>query len=413
MKSWIKKIFGFGLASFLSDFSHEMTISLVPILVAQFVGPTQAPFFLGIIASVSDAFASFLRLFAGYLTDRLSRKKPLIMIGYALSALFSTLVGFTHSVGGVLLYRMLSFTGSGLREPPRDALIATMIEPAEYGRAFGLQRAMDTLGSLIGPLVAFVCIGLFSMRAVFMLSFIPGLLAVVAIFFLTQDVYVPKRTQKKPSTLWHEIASLPRSFILFLGILFIFELGSFNKLLLLSRTQEMLSVGSSFSSAQWLLLLYALFNTVRACSELIIGLLSDYINRVLLLSFFGCGTLAGVALLLMAPHASFTYCACIFVLAGISAATTITLKKACAADMLPADIRGVGYGILQASEGFASLISSMLIGFLWVHYSPLVGFSYVMVLSIVAMILLFVFASAQKFFRGHSEKYSRLFKRDS
>lgn len=396
MKSWIKKIFGFGVASFLSDFSHEMTISLVPILVAQFVGQEQAPFFLGVIASVSDAFASFLRLIAGYLTDRLSRKKPLIMIGYALSALFSTLVGFTHSVGGVLFCRMMSFTGSGLREPPRDALIATVIEPAEYGRAFGLQRAMDTLGSLIGPLVAFACIGFFSMPTVFVLSFIPGILAVVAIFFFTKDVYISKKSAKVSLSFSKQLVRLPRSYLLFLGILFVFELGSFNKLLLLSRTQEMLPADSSLSSAQWLVLLYALFNTVRACSELVIGLLSDYINRILLLSLLGCGTLAGVAFLLISPHASFSYCAFIFVLAGISAAATMTLKKACAADMLPADIRGVGYGVLQASEGFASLISSALIGFLWVHYSPLVGFSYVMVLSLVAMVLLFVFAMARK-----------------
>lgn len=396
MKSWIKKIFGFGVASFLSDFSHEMTISLVPILVAQFVGQEQAPFFLGVIASLSDAFASFLRLIAGYLTDRLSRKKPLIMIGYALSAFFSTMVGFAHSVGGVLFCRIVSFTGSGLREPPRDALIATVIEPAEYGRAFGLQRAMDTLGSLIGPLVAFACIGFFSMRAVFVLSFIPGILAVVAIFFFTKDVYISKKSAKIPLSFSKELVRLPRSFLLFLGILFVFELGSFNKLLLLSRIKEMFPADSSLSSAQWLVLLYALFNTVRACSELVVGLLSDYINRILLLSLLGCGTLAGVAFLLISPHASFSYCAFIFVLAGISAAATMTLKKACAADMLPADIRGVGYGVLQASEGCASLISSALIGFLWVHYSPLVGFSYVMVLSLVAMVLLFVFAMARK-----------------
>src|SRR5579872_1863495 len=117
MKRWIKNIFGFGLASFFGDFSHEMTISLVPVLVTQFVGPALAPFYLGIIASISDAFASFLRIIAGFLTDRLPRKKPLIMFGYGIAALFSTLVGFAHSILQILLYRMLSFAGSGLREP--------------------------------------------------------------------------------------------------------------------------------------------------------------------------------------------------------------------------------------------------------------------------------------------------------
>lgn len=387
--SWIKKIFGFGLASFLSDFSHEMTISLIPVLVAQFVGAAQAPLYLGIISSVSDAFASFLRLIAGYLTDILPRKKPLIMLGYGMSALFSALVGFTHSISGLLACRMLSFAGSGLREPSRDAVIATIIEPENYGRAFGLRNAMDTLGSLVGPLVAFVCIGIVSTRSIFLLSFIPGILAVAAILFLTQDVPITKKTTKISPTFWNDFVLLPRPFVIFLTVMFIFDVASFNKLLLLSRTQEILA-GSHYSSAQWLVLLYVFFNSARACSEFMIGLLSDYINRIFLLALLGCATLAVVALLLITPHASFAYCAGICALAGVSAAAVLTLKKACAADMLPADIRGFGYGVLQASEGFASLISSALVGFLWSHYSPTLGFLYVMVLSSIATVLLLV-----------------------
>jgi MFS family permease len=112
---------------------------------------------------------------------------------------------------------------------------------------------------------------------------------------------------------------------------------------------------------------------------------------MLLLALFGCGIFALAAFLLITPQASFIYCAFIFGLTGISAAAMLTLKKACAADMLPPDIRGLGYGTLQASEGLAKLISSVLVGFLWTHYSPVLGFSYVIVLSFTAMILLFIF----------------------
>jgi len=395
MKSWIKKVFGFGLASFFSDFSHEMTISLVPILVAQFVGAGQAPFFLGIISSISDGFASFLRLVSGFLSDRISRKKPLIMLGYGMSALFSTLVGFTHSIWGVLCYRMLSFTGSGLREPPRDALIATAIEPENYGRAFGLKGAMDTCGSLIGPLVTFMIVGIVSMRSIFVISFIPGILAVFAILFLTKDVSLPKKTVRISPTFWNDFLLLPRRFVIFLIILFIFDLSVFNKLLLLSRAQEMLATDQA-SVAKWLVLLYAFFNFTRACAEFLIGLLSDYLNRIVLLALLGCGVLAGVGFLLIRPHASLLYCILIFVLFGISTAAITTLKKACAADMLPADIRGFGYGTMQASEGFAVLISSALIGLLWTRYSALIGFSYVIVLSLAAMVLLLSFGLTQR-----------------
>jgi len=396
MKSWIRKVFGFGLASFFGDLSHEMTISFIPVLVTQFVGATQAPFFLGIISSISDAFASFLRIVSGFLTDRISRKKPLIMFGYGITALFTTLTGFTRSIGGVLMCRILSFTGTGLREPPRDALIATIIEPAYYGRAFGLRNAMDTLGALIGPLIAFMCIGILSIPKIFALSFIPGILSVLAILFFTQDIPVHKKSNRISPTFWQDFLLLPRSFVIFLVILFIFDLSFFNKLLLLSRAQNILAANTS-DSVKLLILLYAFFNIVRACSEFIIGILSDYINRMLLLALLGCGTFAGVGFLLIEQHASFTYCTLIFVLAGISAAAMITLKKACAADMLPPDIRGLGYGTLQASEGFASLISSALVGFLWSHYSPVIGCSYVIALSLIAMVLLLIFGLTQKY----------------
>jgi MFS family permease len=391
IKTWVKKIFGFGVASFFGDFSHEMTISFIPVLVTQFVGPAQAPLYLGIIASVSDAFASFIRIISGYLTDKFSQKKPLIILGYGVAAVFTTLVGFSSSLWQMFLYRALSFTGSGLREPPRDALIATIVEPADYGRAFGLRNAMDTLGSLIGPLIAFVCIGIFSMREIFALSFIPGILAVFAIVFLTKDMRVPKKNIRISRTFWKDFLLLPRTFILFLIILFIFDVSNFNKLLLISRTQEILT-GDKDAIIKWLVLLYAFFNISRACSEFMIGFLSDYVNRIILLSVFGCGVFIAVAFMLMTPHASFIYCTAIFVLAGVSAAATSTLKKACAADMLPADIRGLGYGTLQASEGFAALFASAFIGFLWTNYSPMLGFSYVIVMSGIATILLLVFS---------------------
>jgi MFS family permease len=255
---------------------------------------------------------------------------------------------------------------------------------------------MDTLGSLIGPLVTFMCIGIFSMRSIFVLSFFPGFLAVIAILFLTKDLAVPqKSTRISPTTFWQDLFLLPRSFIIFLMILFVFDVSIFNKLLLLARAQEMLTV-STGSIAALLVLLYAIFNISRAFGEFFIGLLSDYLNRTMLLAFLGCGLLALAAFLLITPHASLLYCIGVFILMGISTAATTTLKKACAADMLPADIRGLGYGILQASEGFAALIASALIGFLWTYYSPFVGFSYAMTLSLSAMVLLLGFGAIWK-----------------
>jgi MFS family permease len=391
MKTWIKKVFGFGLASFLSDFSHEMTVSLIPALVSGFVGPTQAPFVLGVISSTTDAFASFLRLFSGYISDKISHKKPLIAIGYGISAIFSTVTGFANSALQLLVYRTLSFTGSALREPPRDALIAASVEPKYYGRAFGLQRAMDTMGSLVGPLVAFVASSylLFSPQSIFILSFIPGICAVFAIVFLTQDLVINARIKRMLIDWPNDIRLLPGSYYALLVIFFIFDLGNINKLLLLMRAQEILSY-SHVNTVPIIVLLYAIYNATRAISEFLIGLLSDYINRQLLLALFGFAVLAIVSWLLMAASASLLYCAFLFFLGGISMAATTTLKKAIIADIIPADIRGCGFGMLQASEGFASLFSSALIGFLWTHYSVKLAFGYSMFLSTCATFLMLI-----------------------
>lgn len=390
MKTWIKKVFGYGLASFFGDFSHEMTVSLIPVLVAQFVGVDQAPLYLGIISSVTDGFASFLRIISGLATDRTQRKKLLIVLGYSISAVFSTLVGFAHSVWTLLLFRMISFTGSGLREPPRDALIAATVGAQNYGRAFGLRNAMDTLGALVGPLVAFACATRYSVREIFILSFIPGILAVFSIIFLTENIKTVTKNIRKIEPFWKDFALLPRSFIIFLCILFIFDLSCFNKLLLLARTQEIITANKS-TIPQFLIILYALFNMTRAVTEFAIGWLSDYVNRIFLLAIFGCGIFSLVSLLLITSKASFSYCLLVFILSGISAGALLTMKKACAADMLPEDIRGLGYGLMQAGEGSAALIANTLIGILWTRYSALVSFSYVAFLSFIAMFLLLLF----------------------
>ena len=178
-------------------------------------------------------------------------------------------------------------------------------------------------------------------------------------FFHARYNYPQKKSRISP-TLWQDILRLPKFFIIFVIILFILDLSTLNKLLLIARAQEILIVKAS-SIPQYIVLLYAFFNIVRAGSEFLLGLISDYVNRIVLLAFFGSAILALEAFLLLAPQANFIYCLAIFALAGINASTVMTLKKASAADMLPGDIRGLGYGVLQASEGFAALIANFLI----------------------------------------------------
>lgn len=389
MKVWIKKTFGFGLASLLSDLSHEMTVSLIPVLVSDLVGSVNTPLFLGLLSGVPDACAACLRIFSGFMSDRINRKKPLILTGYFLSALFSALAGYSYSIRSLLFYRIISFAGSGLREPPRDLLIAASVEPAYYGRAFGLKSAMDTLGALIGPLIALICAQYFLPRYIFAFSFIPGIAAVFAILFYTQE-NASKDTQSDTSvSFFTALGQMPRSFIVFLGIFFILDLGFINKLILLGRTKEMLGEEHAF---YLLILLYAIFNASRACSEYCIGRLSDTINRLYLLAAFGCGMLIVVSCMLASDNSSIYFCIFLFIAAGICAATIGTLKKAYAADLLPKTLRGTGFGILQASEGLALLLSGLLIGSLWHSFGSIVAFGFSMAIAMVSATALLLFA---------------------
>lgn len=253
---------------------------------------------------------------------------------------------------------------------------------------------MDTLGALTGPIFAFYCASVLflSTKTIFVISFIPGIFAVFTILFFTKDIKIARKQIRIPSTFWHDIGLLPRSYIIFLIILFIFDLANLNKLLLLARAREILMIDPSLLNGM-IVLLYAIFNLTRASAEFGVGVLSDYINRYLLFAIFGMGFLSIAAWLLLSPHATFFYCIGVFILAGISVATVTTLKKTCAAHMLPAEIRGLGFGFMQASEGFALLFSNMFIGFIWSYYSAFLSFSYVITLSLSAMIALLIFSA--------------------
>ncbi len=388
MKSWIKKVFGFGAASLLSDVSHEMTITLIPTLVALLVGDADAPLFIGIIASITEAVASFLRICSGILSDSLHKKKPLIIAGYGISTLFITLIGFTHSIYSLTACRLAAYMGAGLREPPRDALIAAVIAPPYYGRAFGLRNAMDTAGSLIGPLLTLFCIPYLSVQNIFLVSAIPGIAALAAIAWWVNDTPDQQMGKvRETSSLLINLSALPRPFIYFVGIMFIFDCATINKLLIMTRARELLTLNGTTNPTRSIIILYTLFNATRALSELMIGWMIDYLPSMLIFAFLGCGFLTIASMLAQSSDVAMISCAFLFISASISTAAAATIKKASVATLVPPAMHGLGYGIQQATEGIALLIASSSIGSLWTWYGPTIGFGYTIGMSLVAGIL--------------------------
>ncbi len=395
MKSWLNRnMIGFCSASFFGDWCHEMTTGILPMFVAQLVGPMYVPIALGLIQGVADAAATVTKLLSGWLADRVPYYKPFLIVGYAFVGIFLALIGTTHSVIMVFIYKVGAWLTKGIREPMRDTWIAKIVPPAFYGRAFGLQRAWDTLGALIGPLTVFVLLQRnYTLSSIFFLSGIPAIFAALSIIILTKE----DKAETEPGALLvvsfkEQMKALPSEFIYFLWIMFLFGVGNFNIVLLIYRVQDLFGQGHSFmvATAQGVLL-YAFFNIIRACGEFGMGTLSDYVDRKKLLALFGFGFFGITALGFMVNTISIWFWLLFFGCAGFSAGTVKALEKAHAAYILPESVRGTGMGILQSVDGIGDLLSSIIVGALWSTIAPGAGLLYAAVLSFVAMVLLLKF----------------------
>jgi MFS family permease len=393
MKSWLNRnMIGFCSASFFGDWCHEMTTGILPMFVAQLVGPMYAPVALGSIQGVADAAATVTKLLSGWLADRVPYYKPFLIVGYGLAGMFLALIGTAHSIGAVFVYKVGAWFVKGIREPMRDTWIAKIVPPAFYGRAFGLQRAWDTFGALIGPLTVFFLLQKnYALSSIFFIAGLPALFSVLSIVFLTQEK-TPQKSSAHSLHFIEQMKALPSEFIYFLWVMFLFGVGNFNIALLIYRVQDLFGQGHSFIAATSQgVLLYAFFNIIRACSEFGMGTLSDYVDRKKLLAIFGFGFFGITALGFMVNTTSLWFWLFFFGCAGLSAGTVKALEKAHAAYILPEEVRGTGMGILQSVDGVGDLISSIVVGILWSTIAPAAGLVYAAVLSFISMALLLKF----------------------
>jgi len=385
-KKWLNKnVAAMGVTSLLSDTSHEMATATLPAFLTQLVG-SSSPQLLGLITGLSDALSSFVKIFSGWLSDKLKKRKPLVVLGYALTGIFVGLIGFAKNWLEILFYRSLAWFGRGMREPPRDALLVESTDKRFYGHAFGFHRAMDTLGAIIGPLLALILVPLIGLRNTFFFSLIPGLLAVLAILIFVKE---KEKNKRKVQSLFKHIKSLPKEFQLFTLIMFVFGIANFNKTLLLLRVQESLTPTQGLIFASSLaIIFYTIRNIAQALADYVVGSLSDKFGKRNLLAIFGFFLFGLMSLGFMISSTNVFYFLFLFILSGISAAAYTALEKAYAADLLPENMRGTGYGVLQTVDGIGDFVSSFVVGTLWVAFSFSIAFFYSSLLSFVSAILL-------------------------
>jgi MFS family permease len=381
---WLNRnIFAMGLTSFFSDFGHEMATAILPAFLVS-VGGSAA--LLGFIEGIADASISGMKLLSGWYSDYIGKRKPFAVVGYLLTAIGVGSFSLAFSWPQVLLSRVVAWLGRGTREPPRDALLVDSTKPEYYGRVFGFHRGMDTLGAIAGPAVAFVLIKGMALRSIFLVALIPSALA-----FLTIALLV-KETRKGSHERAHFLVSmkgLPRNFRLFLIAVGVFGLGNFADSMLILRAAELLSPASGAVIAGSLaILLYTIHNVFYAALSFPIGVLADKFGKrkILVFGYLLTG-LSSVGFIFTIGN--IFYLGLLFVVAGLAIAITDSLERTVAADLLPENLRGTGYGTLATVNGIGDFASSSVVGFLWTTVSPTAGFGYGAVLCMLGAALLF------------------------
>ena len=376
-RHWLNRtVVGVGLASLCSDWSHEIASTLLPAFLAT-MGVAAA--WLGLIEGVADGVSCFAKLGSGYYTDRLERRKPIAVAGYVLTALGTAAFALASSAWQVLLARSTAWLGRGVRTPVRKALLAGAVTPATYGRAFGFERMMDTIGAIVGPLTALALLQLLrhDYPAIFALTLVPGLAAALFMLLLVQE---RRRVPVSSLSLGASLRSLPPRYRRLLLAVGVFGMGDFaHTMLILLAVQKLLPVLGVARAATVATGLYVLHNLLYATFAMLGGALADRMakGRLLAAGYLLAGVMA-LAIIFM-PPTLWTLVA-VFAAGGIYVAIGETLEDAFCAELVGEHQHGIAFGALATVNGIGDFASSLIVGGLWTLYGTSVAFAYSAVL---------------------------------
>jgi MFS family permease len=386
-RRWLTRgVGGIGTASLLADVGHEVPTALLPSLLTSTLGAPAA--MLGLIEGVSDALAGGARFAGGAIADDPTRRRTIAVGGYTTTAVLASLTGAATSVWQVALLRAGAWTARGLRVPARNALLADVVHPSAYGRAYGFERMMDNLGAVFGPLLALGLVAAVGVRWAIGLSVIPGLLAAAAIVYAIRHTARPTARAKVP--LRFQIRPVLRGDLgRLMAAVTAFEVGNVAATLLILRATELLTPTHGATAATSLALaLYILYNLAATAASLPAGRTADRLGArgpIWVLA-------AGVALFLTAylgftiDTANLALLALPFAAAGIAIGCVETAEHSAVAALAPANVRGSAFGLLATVQAGGNLAASAVAGILWTVTSPTIAFGYLAVWMLLALV---------------------------
>ena len=379
-----------GLVSFFTDFSTEMVMSVLPLYIVKDLDLSRT--ILGTIEGSGEFVNYIFRIPAGYISDKIGKRKILVIIGYAISTISKPFFIFVTTFLDTIIVRIADRIGKGIRTAPRDALIADSVDESNSGKAFGIHRTLDQIGAIIGPLFAFLILELFggNIQYIFLLSIIPGIASLFILIYYVKDKFTidDNKVMAHKITFFSNLKNLfieNKIFVCLVIIIGIFSLGAFNYSFVLLKSTD-LGVEQNFIP-----IIYSIINITHTVISIPAGILSDIIRKekVLLIGFLLF--VISALLIYFSEKNDITYIILIPLIYGLFVGTSETVQRALVSKYVSEQNRGTAFGFYGLIIGICLLIGNVTFGFLWDNYDISTALFYSLTLSLLAIIILFSF----------------------
>lgn len=384
--SGMRNVTALGLVSFFTDFSTEMVLGVLPLFIISSLGVSRA--ILGTIEGSSELTSYAFRIVSGSLSDKIGRRKIFIIAGYGLSTITKPFFAASSNWIDAFVVRFGDRLGKGLRTAPRDALIADSVQESRAGRAFGLHRTIDQIGAILGPVATFALLQFIDIRGIFLLSLIPGAIALLILVFFVKEVALKRSTTSTRTTMLstniHHVIKDNRPFVLLLIITAIFGVGAFNFSFILLRASD-LGIADALIP-----LVYVTINIAHTVIGIPAGFLADKVGKEkVLIVGYSLFAISTALLVLISDNALFTYMlAAIF---GLYMGISETVQRAVVPRYVISELRGTAYGLYYVVLGISFFAANVVFGFLWDNYSLHIAVYYSMIVTIAAILGMLIF----------------------
>ena len=387
----VRNIIIVGFVSLFTDLSSQMVFPVVPLFLLSLGA---SAWVVGLVEGAAETTASLLKVFSGYWSDKIKRRKPFVFAGYGLSSLTKPLFAFAQTWPFVLLFRVVERIGKGIRDAPRDAIVAESVDVSVRGKAYGFQRAMDGIGSFSGAILAVIFLTFFgnsnsltAYRNLFLIAFLPGIIGVLFILFIKEkrEQNIPLKRSSTPFRV--SMKSLPRNLQIFIFVSTVFACANFGYAFLILKAKN---IGLSDNTT---LLLYVLFYIVYTLFTIPAGMLSDKIGRKpVLIAGYVLFAATAVCLLFASQLYMLIF---VFILYGIFFGLIDGVQRAFVVDLAPSDLKGTALGTFHTATGLIALPAGIIAGTLWDQFSPQATFLFAFALALFSL-LMFAFVKNTK-----------------